>query len=332
MRVNAALLVAALMTTIAVAQDCGPAEAVAPSPPLDAASPSPPEAKTGARACIKGDTVAIDPANGGGLHLGTQSYPQSLALCDHEVVLTFDDGPSPETTPRILRALKDSGVHATFFLVGRRTREHPELARQEFAEGHTVGHHSDTHPTFTLRGFDEASAEADIRNGIAADERAVYGDAATPDRPHVPFFRFPGFADTPALLRNLDRRDIAVFGSDLWAGDWIAMSPDHERQRVVALLEKRPHHNGIILFHDTKASTAEMLPALLAELRAKGYHVVQVVYAKDAPRPVLTAPLQSEPETHRIIAHLRTPIVPGSHHLGGGSSEADGETSGKGQP
>ena len=282
-----------------------------------------------ARACSAGDTVAIDPA--GGLHLGTQSYPQSLALCDHQVILTFDDGPSPDTTPAILQALKDAGVHATFFLVGRRTREHPELARREFAEGHTVGHHSDTHPSFTLRGFDEASAEADIANGIAADEEAIYGLSATPDDPHVPFFRFPGFADTPELLRYFDGRGIGVFGSDLWAGDWIAMSPDHERQRVVALLEKRPLHNGIILFHDTRASTAKMLPALLAELKAEGYHVVQMVYAEGAPRPALTAPLQGEPETRRIIAHLMTPIVPGSHHLGRGRAEG-GEVPGEGEP
>ena len=82
--------------------------------------------------------------------------------------------------------------------------------------GHTVGHHSATHPSFTLRGFDQASAEADIENGIADDERAIYGRAADPAHPHVPFFRFPGFADTSELLAWLDRRGIAVFGSDLW--------------------------------------------------------------------------------------------------------------------
>ena len=280
-------------------------------------APAPPR-KTRAAAdadCIGGGTVAIDPVVGQPLHLGTQSYPRTLDLCDHAVVLTFDDGPSPQTTPRILKALKAAGIHASFFLVGKRTREHPELAREEVAEGHTVGHHSNTHPGFTLRGFDTASAETDIQDGIAEDERAIYGAAATPDTPHVPFFRFPGFADTPELLGDLDRRGIAVFGSDLWAGDWIAMSADHERERVMALLAKRPRHNGIILFHDTRPSTAEMLPAFLAELKAGGYRVVQVVYAKAAPRPSLTVPIEGEPETQRIIAHLRTPIVPGSHRL-----------------
>ncbi len=251
------------------------------------------------------------------------------------MILTFDDGPSPETTPRILQALGAAGVHATFFLIGKHTREHPELAREEIAEGHTVGHHSNTHPSFTLRGYDTASAEADIRNGIVEDEHAIYGDAATPDHPHMPFFRFPGFADTPELLRYLDQSGIAVFGSDLWAGDWIVMSPDHERERVMALLERRRRHNGIILFHDTRPSTAEMLPALLAELKHKGYRVVRLVYEKGALPPALTAPVNGLPETERIIAHLRMPIVPGSHHLASKDERADdtvGDSSAEGQP
>ena len=274
--------------------------------------------------CLRIGVIAIDPAVGKPLHLGTQSYPQTLKLCDYTVVLTFDDGPSAETTPRILQALKKAGVHASFFLIGKHTREHPELAREEYNEGHTVGHHSNTHPSFTLRGYETPSALADVQNGIAEDEHAIYGDAATPDNPHVPFFRFPGFADTPELLSDLDRRGIAVFGSDLWAGDWIAMSADHERERVMTLLENRPHHNGIILFHDTRPSTADMLPAFLADLKTKGYRVVQVVYAKDAPRPSLTVPTKGEPETQRIIAHLRTQIMPYSHHLPSQDERASG--------
>lgn len=271
--------------------------------------------------CIASATVEIDPA-AASLHLGTQSYPQTLNLCDHQIVLTFDDGPWPSTTPLILDALREAGLKATFFLIGRNTCLYPQLARQELAEGHTVGHHSNTHPSFTLRGFDEASAERDIGNGIAADEQVIYGLEARPDHPHVPFFRFPGFADTDALLDHLDDRDIAVFGSDLWAGDWIAMSPGRERERILALLERRPLHNGIILFHDTKVSTARMLPGLLRDLKARGYHFVQPVVGPDAPAPPLTAPLEGPPETQTIIANLPRPIVPGSHRLPPGPARA----------
>ena len=178
-----------------------------------------------AAACLPERVVALDPAVAP-LHLGIQSFPTTLALKEREIVLTFDDGPAPATTPRVLAALRAACVHATFFLVGRRTVAAPALARREHEEGHGVGHHSDTHPAFTLRGFDTASAETDIQNGVEADEIAVYGKDATPDHPHEPFFRFPGFADTPALLAWLDTRGIAAFGSDLWAADWLVMSAE----------------------------------------------------------------------------------------------------------
>src|ERR1700761_7494381 len=81
--------------------------------------------------------------------VGLKSFPQTLPLEDHEVVLTFDDGPWPPTTPKVLAALASECVHATFFLIGKPASEHPELVRRIAAEGHTVGHHSWTHPTFT---------------------------------------------------------------------------------------------------------------------------------------------------------------------------------------
>ncbi len=269
--------------------------------------------------CISGPTLAIDPETAP-IHLGTQTYPQTLNLCDHHLVLTFDDGPSAETTPLVLKALRDAGVRANFFLIGRHACRHPDLAREEVDEGHVVGHHSNTHPSFTLRGFDQRSAERDIQNGIAADEAAIYGAGAgstgpEPLRPRVPFFRFPGFADTKPLLAYLDRRGIAVFGSDLWAGDWIAMTPEHERQRILDLLERRPHHNGIILLHDTRMSTARMLPDLLRDLTHRGYRFVQIVYRRNAPAPSRVDGTDSVPLTERIISRLHTPIVPGRQTL-----------------
>lgn len=296
-----------------------------PQPSPIAAEPAPSLAPT----CLPERRIPIDPA-AGPLHVGLKTYPQTLQLHDREVVLTFDDGPGRDTTPAVLAALKAACVHATFFLIGRNAMAHPQLARLEELEGHTVGHHSQTHPAFTLRGFDTASAERDIAAGIASDERAIYGAAATPEHPHVPFFRFPGFADTPALLAYLDQRKIAVFGTDLWAADWLEMTPEQERARVLALLEKAPHHNGIVLFHDTKASTARMLPALLAALRAQHYTIAHLVYDAAAKAPELTPPEKGwSSQTERIIAHLSRPIVPGAHHEGEAKASAPDEDVGE---
>jgi peptidoglycan/xylan/chitin deacetylase (PgdA/CDA1 family) len=118
-----------------------------------------------------------------------------------------------------------------------------------------------------------ARAEAEIDRGIAAVEQVVYG--ASGREPKTPFFRFPGFASNAALLGVLARRHIAVFGADLWAGDWNRMTPHFERALVLKRLAQSG--GGIILFHDTQAQTAKMLPEFLRDLKRLGYRVVNVV-------------------------------------------------------
>jgi peptidoglycan/xylan/chitin deacetylase (PgdA/CDA1 family) len=203
--------------------------------------------------------------------VGRKQFPATLPLADKEVVLTFDDGPWPGTTSAVLDALRRECVRATFFLVGRNAADHPELARRELAEGHTVAHHSFRHPL--LDRMSPEAAEAEIDRGIAAVDTALYGRAT--DRPQTPFFRFPGFASTPSLLDRLKARHIVVFGADLWAGDWRAMSPNRELHEVLDRL--RATRGGIVLFHDTKRQTAVMLPAFLRLLKVQGYRVVHVV-------------------------------------------------------
>jgi peptidoglycan/xylan/chitin deacetylase (PgdA/CDA1 family) len=188
-------------------------------------------------------------------------------------VLTFDDGPWPGTTSRVLDALRHECVKATFFLLGRNAADHPDLARREVAEGHTVAHHTFSHPLLARLSF--AAAEAEIDRGIAAVETAAIGHAGPV--PVTPFFRFPGFASSPALLDRLQQRRIVVFGADLWASDWNPMSPTTELALVMSRLNATG--GGILLFHDTKAQTAAMLPALLRELKRQGYRVVHTVPA-----------------------------------------------------
>jgi peptidoglycan/xylan/chitin deacetylase (PgdA/CDA1 family) len=205
--------------------------------------------------------------------VGLKSFPDTLPLEDHEVVLTFDDGPWPRTTPLVLAALAQECVHATFFLIGKNTSEHPELARKIAAEGHTVGHHTWRHRSLPQISPSEAYEEID--RGIAADEMALHGDATVV--PSTPFFRFPGFESTPATLDLLQSRGIVVFGADLWASDWNPMTPKQELKLITDRLELA--RKGIILFHDTKARTAAMLPAFLRYLRDNQYRVVHVVPA-----------------------------------------------------
>src|SRR6202789_1620400 len=105
--------------------------------------------------------------------VGLKSFPETLPLGDHEVVLTFDDGPWPATTTRVLAALAHECVHATFFLIGRSASEHPDLVRRIAAAGHTVGHHTWKHPS--LMRITLSAATEEIDRGIAADEMALHG-------------------------------------------------------------------------------------------------------------------------------------------------------------
>ena len=205
--------------------------------------------------------------------VGRKHFPATLPLAPKEVVLTFDDGPWPGPTAKVLDALKRECVHASFFLLGRNAAAAPALAKREIAEGHTVAHHTFAHPLLSHMSI--AAADAEIDRGIAAVERAAYGDAAA--KPRTPFFRFPGFASSPALLERMQARGLAVFGADLWASDWNPMSPAQELSLTLARLEAA--HGGIVLFHDTKTQTAAMLPAFLRALKAKGFKVVHVVPA-----------------------------------------------------
>jgi hypothetical protein len=88
--------------------------------------------------------LAIDPAQTA--PVGRKQFPRTLPLAPKEIVLTFDDGPLPGTTERVLDALKNECVRATFFMLGRNAAAHPSLAKRVLTEGHTVAHHTYKHP------------------------------------------------------------------------------------------------------------------------------------------------------------------------------------------
>src|SRR6516225_8943086 len=213
--------------------------------------------------------LAVDPAKFP--RVGLKSFPQTLPLRDHEVVLTFDDGPWPPTTPKVLAELAQECVHATFFLIGKPASEHPDLVRRIAAEGHTIGHHTWLHRSLMRIRPSETTDE--IEHGISAVELALHGVATT--TPSTPFFRFPGFESTPATLNFLQAQGIAVFGADLWASDWIRLTPQQELKLLIKRL--KVSNRGIILLHDPKAQTAAMLPAFLHYLRDNHYRVVHLV-------------------------------------------------------
>ena len=134
----------------------------------------------------------------------------------------------------VLEALKQECVEATFFLVGRNVEAHPQLARRE------------PWP----RGTASAITRSPIRccpacrwpkpklKSTGASQRTSRRFTARAARNRsTPFFRFPGFAASPALLASLEERGIVVFGADLWASDWRPMSPDQELHLLLSRIQ-----------------------------------------------------------------------------------------------
>jgi len=121
------------------------------------------------------------------MRLGTMRYPETLPLADKEVVLTFDDGPLPPYSNKILDILTSECVKATFFIIGRMARQFPDVVRREYATGYSIGAHSQNHPL----GFQKLSRDHlhhEIDDGIAS-VRVALGDPT-----HLaPFFAFPAF-------------------------------------------------------------------------------------------------------------------------------------------
>jgi peptidoglycan/xylan/chitin deacetylase (PgdA/CDA1 family) len=219
--------------------------------------------------------VEIDTTGGPGF--GFEHFKQYDFLREKEVVLTFDDGPWPENTPAVLKALTDNCLKATFFEIGEHAMWHPQIAKQVVEAGMTLGSHTWSHKDLARNPYasDLDLAKQEIEMGISAVHAAA-------NAPIAPFFRFPNLQHPPELLSYLAERNIASFSTDIDSFDFKVHKPDQVIKSVMSKLEK--HGKGIILMHDFQRATAEAMPELLKQLKAGGYKVVHVV----AHQPVTT--------------------------------------------
>ena len=222
-------------------------------------------------------TVEIDTTGGPGF--GFEHFKQHDFLREGEVVLTFDDGPWPETTPAVLKALADYCVKATFFPIGMHATWHPEILKQVAAAGHSVGSHTWSHQDLTktrgrmpvgngkfeVRDYDP---KEEIEKGISAVNMALGGSGETS------FFRFPALRHPPELVKYMGERNVAMFSTDMDSFDFKMRKPEQVVASVMAKLKK--HGKGIILMHDFQKSTAHAVPEILAQLKANGYKVVHM--------------------------------------------------------
>jgi peptidoglycan/xylan/chitin deacetylase (PgdA/CDA1 family) len=190
-----------------------------------------------------------------------------------KVALTFDDGPS-RWTPLVLDLLREHEARATFFLIGQRVREHPELMKQIVAEGHEIGSHTLTHPRLTE--ISEGEIRDEITGGLVAIEE-VLGE-----RPKL--FRAPGFHAGPRELAIVEELGLEAVFADCDPQDW---RPDRNSHLVFGLVLRDLRDGVIVDLHDGYpppptssrddcTPTVEALEHLLPCLEREGYESVTI--------------------------------------------------------
>ena len=198
--------------------------------------------------------IAAGVAAWGAVHPTSQIL--GAALCRTpgrmQIALTFDDGPNPAVTPRLLALLERRNVRATFFLVGQFARACPELVREIAARGHTIGNHTETHPNLAL------SSARRIEDELARCQKSVAGalglDANGQGAAGLPRWMRPPFGFRRPQVWSAARR-VGLRGVAMWsltAYDWKPQPPARLIARLARVAERRASRSGgeIVLLHD----------------------------------------------------------------------------------
>jgi peptidoglycan/xylan/chitin deacetylase (PgdA/CDA1 family) len=281
----------------AAPQAAAPQAAPAPAPAAATPAQMPAQAQPARAPCNNPNalgvarTVEIDTTGGPGF--GFEHFKELDFLRDHEVVLTFDDGPWPENTPSVLKTLADECTTGIFFSIGKHATYYPEILKQVYAAGHTIGSHTWSHATLTNKKLTEDQRKEEIEKGISAVKWALGGPSP------APFFRFPALQHPPEMVTYLGSRNVAIFSCDLDSFDFKARNAQQVIDVTFRKLDKLG--KGIILMHDFHKHTAEALPELLRRLKAGGYKVV----AMRAKAPVQSLPQYDE----MLLKEAKLPTV-----------------------
>jgi peptidoglycan/xylan/chitin deacetylase (PgdA/CDA1 family) len=195
------------------------------------------------------------------------------------VAITFDDGPSPTLTPRVLDVLRAHGVHATFFLLGTQVEKYPAMAQAIAVDGHDVANHSYSHRSF------RSMFPSHIMGELERTDRAI--EAATGHHPRFvrpPYGRFP---DSTIALVAERGGDLVLWSVD--AGDWADAQP----QAIADAVVRAAYPGAIILLHDREPATVRALPMILEGLERRGLEPVRI--SELLQRPAYLEPSASPP-------------------------------------
>jgi peptidoglycan/xylan/chitin deacetylase (PgdA/CDA1 family) len=194
---------------------------------------------------------------------GARTSYSSVKISQKTLAMTFDDGPHPSLTPKLLDILKERNIKCTFFLIGQQVKMYPDIVRRIIAEGHEIGNHTWTHCSLTSRPDEQ------IRNELKKSEDAVYEVASV--RPHLVR---PPYGAINSRIKDLMFTEFG-YSTIMWSVD-----PQDWRRPGVAAVTSRlvngAHPGAIMLSHDIHPPTITAMPGMFDQLLAQGYQFVTV--------------------------------------------------------
>src|SRR6266478_1383145 len=218
-----------------------------------------------------------------------------LGAARKKIALSFDDGPDPQWTPKILDILKQENVPGVFFVIGNMANQRPELLKREYAEGHEIGNHTFTHPK-----FDEIS-RTQVRWELNLTQRLIESTLGVKSilfRPPYGIDHQPEYAEEVAQLPYPQELGYLIIGQRIDPDDWRLRdgNPIPAKEIVDSVLRQADKGN-IILLHDgggDRAQTVAALPQIIDRLRAQGYQFVSVSELIGKTRAQVMFPLSAE--------------------------------------
>ena len=208
---------------------------------------------------------------------------QQYGYHPNQVALSFDDGPDPKWTPRILDILKHKGAHATFMMIGDEAQQNIGLMQRVVREGNEIGNHTYTHPDISEISQRQLDLEVDLTERLFASKLGVQ---PLYFRPPYDIDEEPDTDDQAAPVYRIQQDGLTIVGNKIDTDDWderIRKTPEEIAQSVLDQLNRmkiKPQFRGsVILLHDgggDRSVTVAALPVLIDTLREHGYSIVQV--------------------------------------------------------
>jgi cellulose synthase/poly-beta-1,6-N-acetylglucosamine synthase-like glycosyltransferase/spore germination protein YaaH/peptidoglycan/xylan/chitin deacetylase (PgdA/CDA1 family) len=229
-----------------------------------------------------------------------ESYPLSyeidqLGAAHKKIAISFDDGPDPRWTPRILDVLREKHVPAAFFVIGEEAAKSPGILKREYAEGHSIGNHTYTHPVIDEISPTQLRWELNITQRLI---ESTLGVKSILFRPPYGIDHQPEYAEEVAQLPAIQDMGYLIVGQKIDPHDWRQpYGKQVPAQEIIDGVLRQADAGNIILFHDgggDRSQTVAALPQIIDQLRARGYQFVAVPELVNKSRAEVMVPLSGK--------------------------------------